>query len=111
MLSVHALMQESQVAHKSGGHLGRKEEQRLVAAAIDRLPETARLVLGLRYYEAVRPPQIAAALGMPEDDVRGLLVEALQQVVAAMRQTSVTPKEIPAEQGGVSRRNGKGRAR
>jgi len=112
MLSVHSLMQEAKVAPRERARLGRKEERRMMAEAIEDLPELDRLILGLRYYESVRPAQIAAVLGLPEDEVRRLLAQALERIAAAngKDRVPVTDKgpahrAIPARRG-----NGKGRA-
>lgn len=84
MLSVQTLMQDAQVdlkKHTIKPSIGRKEERRLLTEAIDRLPEVARLVLGLRYHESVRPKAIAGILGVEEPEVRRLLSDAIAAVL------------------------------
>jgi DNA-directed RNA polymerase specialized sigma24 family protein len=96
MLSVHTLMQEARVDSKARlvkPSFGRKEERRLLAEAIDRLPEAARLVLGLRHYEAVRPRDIANILGLDEEAVRDMLSEAVATVLKDLRQASAAAEK------------------
>jgi DNA-directed RNA polymerase specialized sigma24 family protein len=100
MLSVHTLMQEGRVNPKARtgiSSLGRKEERRLLAEAIDRLPEVPRLVLSLRYYEAVRPKDIAAVLGLREEEVREILSEACTAVLADMHGSSPAEPAVEAD--------------
>jgi len=51
---------------------------------IDRLPERQRIALALRYYEALRPDEIAVVLGMREDMVQELLRKATETVSEGM---------------------------
>ncbi len=84
MPSMYSLAQEAQLG-REGACLkpfpGRKEDRRRLAEAIDRLPETGRLVLGLRFYESIRPRQIAMVLGISEEDVRRILVDSVRQIL------------------------------
>ena len=102
MLSVHSLMQEAKVP--SGARSKKKGERRLTAGASNDLPEQCRLILGLRYYESVRPAQIAAALGLPEEEVRQTLADALTRLLEAERKAGAAAP-VKAE---ARRRTGKG---
>jgi len=103
MLSVHSLMQEAKVS--AGARSRKKGDRRLVASAINDLPELCRLVLGLRYYESVRPAQIAAALGLPESEVRITLADALTRLLEAESREA----DAGATATETRRRQGKGR--
>jgi DNA-directed RNA polymerase specialized sigma24 family protein len=103
MLSVHALMQEAQVpvrARRKRPAGSAREERKLLEAAILRLPDEARLVLALRYYESARPRHIARVLGVEEPEARSLLADAVRQVVREM-------EAIGAEAARPRRRNGR----
>ena len=102
MLSVQALMQEAHVRPertRGDRRLSRGEERRVMATLIDELPETARLVLGLRYCEALRPRQIATVLGLSEEEIRKVLSEALLAVESRLR-------ALPPETAASGRRRG-----
>ena len=96
-------MQEAKVP--TGARPRKKGERRLIAGAINDLPELCRLILGLRYYESVRPAQIAVALGLPEEEVRRSLADALMRLAEAEGKAGAS---TPAK-GQARRRNGKGR--
>ncbi|MEZ4649038.1 MAG: sigma factor-like helix-turn-helix DNA-binding protein [Candidatus Eisenbacteria bacterium] len=49
----------------------------LLRSVIDSLPEKQRLVLALRYYEALHVPEIAAVLGSKEASVQELLEKSI----------------------------------
>jgi RNA polymerase sigma factor (sigma-70 family) len=84
MLSVHTLRQEAQIPAPVKRRMGRKEERQALEEALERLPEVPRLVLALRYCEGLRPRQIAAVLGLEEETVRGLLVDASAEVLRSL---------------------------
>jgi DNA-directed RNA polymerase specialized sigma24 family protein len=63
----------------------RDEERRRLGAAMQKLPETSRVALALRYFESARPRQIAAVLGISEERIEAILDEAVHQVAEIMR--------------------------
>ena len=94
MLSFQTLMQEACVSPRIRRRplaLGGKEARRVVADAINALPETARLVLSLRYYEAIRPRQIALLLALPEEEIRQLLIAGSREVVNRLQEVPEPP--------------------
>jgi DNA-directed RNA polymerase specialized sigma24 family protein len=87
MLSIQNLMQEAKVSPRNGRKptgLRRGEEKAAFAAVLDTLPEETRLVLGLRYYEALKPAAIAGILGLAVDQVQALLAEGLRAVLGRL---------------------------
>jgi RNA polymerase sigma factor (sigma-70 family) len=90
MLSVHTLMQEARLPATERRRMGRKEERRALAEAIGRLPELPRLVLSLRYCEGLRPRQIAAVVGLAEEEVRRQLSEAALEVLRGLELSVVS---------------------
>ena len=83
MVSIQSLMQEAKVVPRNGRRphaRTRTEERAAFAAALDTLPETTRLALALRCYEAFKPAAIAVVLGLEEDQVRELLAQGLAAV-------------------------------
>jgi RNA polymerase sigma-70 factor, ECF subfamily len=59
-----------------GEGMDRREDHRLVLAAVDRLPGKYRLVVLLRYFEGLSGREIAGVLGEPEGTVRNRLFRA-----------------------------------
>lgn len=112
MLSVQTLMQEVKMPGRQRTRMRGKEERRMMAVALDDLPELDRLVLSLRYYESVRPNQIAGALGLPEDEVRRVLAEALRRILEINRGRSGLGETKARRPRGESAggRQGKGRS-
>ncbi len=81
MNSVHALAQTA--GQPQGGRrrrLGKEEERRVLARAINEMSEIERLVLGLRCLEAVRPRQIAAMLDLTEEKVQSLVEDGMRLI-------------------------------
>jgi RNA polymerase sigma factor (sigma-70 family) len=91
MLTVHTLMQEAQVPSRRKRRMGRTEERRALEEAMSHLPEDQRLVLALRSCEGLRPRQISAVMGLEEEEVRRLLVEASQEVLRRLDPESFAP--------------------
>jgi RNA polymerase sigma-70 factor, ECF subfamily len=60
--------------------LRRKEQQALVRAALDRLPERDREVLALRYLEQLSTAEAAAVLGTSDGAVRVRVLRALRRL-------------------------------
>lgn len=56
----------------------------LLTRLIDGLPERQRIALALRYYEALRPDEIAVVLGVREEIVHELLRKATETVSEGM---------------------------
>jgi len=114
MLTVQTLMQEAQVIPRARGRgraVSRKEEREFMARAIETLPEYPRLILSLRYYESLRPSQIARAFGIEESEVCRVLFQALQLVHASVADAKATPgapgepvPRLPAEGRGTTQR-------
>jgi DNA-directed RNA polymerase specialized sigma24 family protein len=73
MDSVHAIAHASPPQSGRRRRPGKKEQQLLLAQAINGMSELERLVLGLRCLEAIRPRQIAAMLDLTEERVESLV--------------------------------------
>ncbi len=110
MLSVHTLIRETQVSPRETKRKRfRKDlERRVLAEAMDSLPETTRVVLGLRYYESLTRRQIATLLSMEEEEVGDLLTQAMQKVVHCLDQEMQSADDPPPAQ---RRRTGRGPGR
>ena len=63
------------------------EAEGILTRLIDGLPERQRVALALRFYEALRPEEIAVVLGTREDTVHELLRKATASVSAGMRRS------------------------
>jgi RNA polymerase sigma factor (sigma-70 family) len=89
MLPVDTLFQEAKLPARDRRR-ARTFLERVDGAAdvltqlIDRLPERQRIALALRYYEALRPDEIAVVLGLREDMVHDLLRKAAETVSEGM---------------------------
>lgn len=110
MLSVQTLIRETQVSPQETRRRRVKKEleRRVLAEAMESLPETTRVVLGLRYYESLTRRQIATLLSMEEDEVRDLLTQAMQRVVDCLDQEGHPDSETgPASGRRQGRSNGR----
>jgi DNA-directed RNA polymerase specialized sigma24 family protein len=63
------------------------EAEDVLTRLIDGLPERQRVALALRFYEALRPDEIAVVLGTREDIVHELLRKATESVTEGMRRS------------------------
>lgn len=70
----------------------RAELRRLMAGAIDALPEAARATLVLREVEGLDYAEIAAALGIPKGTVMSRLHYARRRVQESLRRAGVAPE-------------------
>jgi RNA polymerase sigma factor (sigma-70 family) len=61
-----------------------EEQIRHLASAIERLPETAQLVLALHYDEGLSLGAVGAVLDLTEGEVRELLEDALVWLVVSV---------------------------
>jgi len=64
--------------------LPRAVRERVVVEAIDRLPERARLLVALRYFEGLGLAELAAALGLPPAEVDRQITAAVTEIHAAL---------------------------
>ncbi len=112
MLSVQTLIRETQVSPRetSRKRFRKDHERRILAEAMDSLPETTRVVLGLRYYESLTRRQIATLLSMEEEEVGELLTQAMQRVVHCLDQemqpaadSAPAPRRRPGRSSGRER--------
>jgi DNA-directed RNA polymerase specialized sigma24 family protein len=53
------------------------------------LPETSRVALALRYFESARPRQIAVVLGISEERIEAILLDAVREVAEILRRPEV----------------------
>jgi RNA polymerase sigma-70 factor (ECF subfamily) len=60
--------------------LGRMEVQRLLAVAVLELREPLRQTILLRYFEDLKSPEIARAMGVPEGTVRRRIKDGLEEI-------------------------------
>ncbi len=68
----------------------------MLTRLIDGLPERQRIALALRYYEALRPDEIAVVLGVREEIVNELLRKATETVSEGMGQCEEKQKSRSA---------------
>ena len=105
MLSVASLMQEAypgRAISRRRTTAGREEERRRLAAAIQELPELGRLALALRHHESLRPRQVAAVIGLSEEETLQLLSESVRAVAEILRRAEIG--DASRDPAGASRR-------
>lgn len=88
MLSVETLMQEARLTTRGRRSRRTAEDEnqtRRISEEIDALPEQSRLCVALRFYEQMRPSNIARILGVSEETVREMLVEASRHVLERLK--------------------------
>lgn len=66
--------------------IAKQGEQRLIAEAMRRVPLDFQVCLELYYYEGLRGPALASALGIPEATVRSRLRRGLEKLRKAMEE-------------------------
>ncbi|MCA9728600.1 MAG: sigma-70 family RNA polymerase sigma factor [Candidatus Eisenbacteria bacterium] len=94
MLPVETLFQDAKMPARDRrrvrSFLERMEDEATDALAqlIGKLPERQRIALALRFYEALRPEEIAVVLGTREDTVHELLRKATESVGEGMRRSA-----------------------
>lgn len=73
-----------------------RDEQRLLAAALRRLPIDDQIALELYYWESMSGPELAAALELTEPAVRSRLRRALERLRLAIAELATSPGELAA---------------
>ncbi|MCK4412054.1 MAG: hypothetical protein KAY32_00785 [Candidatus Eisenbacteria sp.] len=58
--------------------------EKVVAEAIDQLPERARLLVALRYFEGLGRMELSAALGLAEAEIDREITAAVTEIHAAL---------------------------
>jgi RNA polymerase sigma-70 factor (ECF subfamily) len=71
-----------------------RNEQRLLAGALRRLPLDDQIALELYYWESLSGPELAAALELTEPAVRSRLRRALERLRAAIAELATSPAEL-----------------
>lgn len=71
--------------------VGKHEEERLLLAALRRLPLESQVVLELHYWESMSSAEIGAALELPAGTVRSRLRRARSLLEAAIQELGATP--------------------
>lgn len=71
-----------------------RAEQRVLAAALQRLPLDYQVALELRYWEGLTGPELAEALGIPEPAVRSRLRRALEKLRELIATLAASPDEL-----------------
>jgi RNA polymerase sigma-70 factor (ECF subfamily) len=74
------------------GKLARGQEERLLLAAMERIPVDFRIALELAYWEGMRGPDIAMALGIEENTVRSRLSRARAALREQIETLAPTPE-------------------
>jgi RNA polymerase sigma factor FliA len=72
-----------------GKHVQKSEQKRLLAAAIDELPEREKTVIALYYYENLTQKEIAAVLGVTESRVCQIHTKAVLRLTGKLSRASV----------------------
>lgn len=81
--------------HRAGETWALSEERRgaIVSEAIEELPDPAKLLLALRYYEGLGVAELSAALGLTADEIHRQLTAALSEVHDILMQAERTARE------------------
>ena len=66
----------------------RAEQKRLLARAVDELPERERMVIALYYYDKLTQKEIAAVLGVTESRVCQIHTKAVLRLTAKLTRTT-----------------------
>ncbi len=66
-----------------------------IVAAIAELPEQQRIAMSLVHEEALSGPEIAAAMGLTEEQVDALLLQAIGSIRRALGITNGAPHDFP----------------
>ena len=74
--------------------LAKREEQRLIAHALTRLPLDLQLAVELFYVENLPAPEVAAVLGIPEGTVRSRLRRALSALREQVERAQASPDAL-----------------
>jgi len=74
--------------------LARRDEERLLLAALRRIPIEHQVVLELYFWERMRAPELARVLDLPEGTVRTRIRRAKQLLTAALRDAQEAPALI-----------------
>jgi len=74
--------------------LANKAEQKLLLAALRRIPVTSQVTLELYYFEGMRGPAIAEVLGVPEPAIRSRLRRGLEQLRREIAALGREPAQI-----------------
>lgn len=77
-----------------GTLVGRKREVRLLLDALRSIPLAQQVIIELRYWEQLSPPEVADVLGVPVGTVRSRLHRAQKALKAAMRRLAASPEEL-----------------
>lgn len=71
--------------------VGRAAEERLLLAALRRIPLSSQVALELYYFERMRGPAIATIVDVPEPTVRSRLRRGLEQLRREMEKLAEGP--------------------
>jgi RNA polymerase sigma factor (sigma-70 family) len=74
--------------------VGARAEQRLLAAALRRLPLDDQIALELYYWEGMSGPDLATALGLGEPAVRSRLRRALERLRKTIGEVAANPADV-----------------
>jgi len=74
--------------------LARRDEERLLLAALRRIPLDHQVVLELYFWEGMRAPQLAQILDLPEGTVRTRIRRAKQLLTQALEAAQAAPSLI-----------------
>ncbi len=80
--------------------VGAGEEQRLLAAALQRIPVDFQIAIELYYWEGLSTRELADVLGVPEGTVRSRLARAREQLAAHIAELGATPGLVETITGG-----------
>lgn len=83
--------------------IGEREERRLLAVALRRIPLECQVVLELHYWEQMKTAEIAEALEIPPGTARTRLMRARQLLRAKMSEISRSPELAESTMAGLER--------
>jgi RNA polymerase sigma factor (sigma-70 family) len=83
--------------------LAGKAEQRILAAAVRRIPLDHQILLELHYWEELSGSEIAACLGVPEGTIRSRLRRAKQELTRALSEVAQSPELLVSTLGDLQR--------
>ncbi len=83
------------------GIIAQDEEQRLLVAALRRLPVDLQVALELFYFERIRGPDLAEVLGIPEGTVRSRLRRGREILRAQLEELLGKPDRVESTMTGI----------
>ena len=70
--------------HHGKWHLPLDQRRQVVVQSMDQLPEQARMLLALRYYEGLGMDELAEAMGSNPGDIRQAIGKAVETVYRSL---------------------------